>query len=272
MKRNNNFITRQTTWFVLFNKIFKKSFEELARARAGTMEVIGHTGAIDYVEFTSTYAPYDLYALNNLGRASELFDMSTMIKVDAEPRTFIAQRAIGAGIQNILFADLRDVREVEEAIRAVRAEPKGWNGCSMHRVEGYLLECGTEKFLKYCEEVVVAIMIEKKSLYHQLEDVMNLEGVDMIQFGPCDLSMSMGLWGQTNHLKIQEAEKKTIKLAMRYDKHPRAEIESIEGFEKNLQKYIKMGVRDFCIGIDVVILFEWMKKYGELTRKALEKV
>ena len=147
------------------------------------MEVIGHSGAVDYVEFTSAYAPYDLYSLDNLGMASELYDMSTMIKIDAEPKTYLAQRAIGAGFQNVLFADLRTVKEVEEAVRAVRAEPKGWNGSSMHRIEGYLLECGTEKFAKYCDDVVVALMMEKKSLYDHLEDVMNMDGIDMIQFG-----------------------------------------------------------------------------------------
>jgi 4-hydroxy-2-oxoheptanedioate aldolase len=118
----------------------------------------------------------------------------------------------------------------------------------------------------------VAIMVEKKSLYDKLEDVMNLNGVDMIQFGPCDFSMTLKLWGQWSHPKIQEAEEKIIKMALKYDKHPRAEINSINNFEKNLQRYINMGVTDFCIGFDVLIIFEWMKKYGELTRKALEKI
>ena len=82
----------------------------------GTTETIGYTGAIDYVEFTAEYAPYDLYALDEFARASELFKMATMIKVDAELRSFIAQRAIGSGIQNVLFADIRNVKDAEEAL------------------------------------------------------------------------------------------------------------------------------------------------------------
>jgi len=238
----------------------------------GIIEIIGHSGEIDYVEFTSVYAPYDLYALDNICRASELYEMSTMIKIDAEPKTYLAQKAIGSGFQSVLFADLRNVKEVEEAIRAVRAEPKGWNSCFMHRAEGYVLEVGTESFKKYCDDIVIAIMIEKKSLYDQLEDVMNLEDVDMIQFGPCDYAMSIGMPGQWAHPKVREAEEKTIKMALKYDKHPRAEIESTEGFEKILQRYINMGVQDFCIGIDVMIIFEWMKKYGKLTRKVLGNI
>lgn len=237
----------------------------------GTIEVIGNSSAVDYVEFTSAYAPYDLYALDNLGMASELYDMSTMIKIDAEPKTYLAQRAIGAGFQGVLFADLRTLKDVEEAVRAVRAEPKGWNGCSMHRLEGYLMECGTEKFAKYCDDVVIALMIEKKSLYDHLEDVMNIDGVDMIQFGPCDFSMTLGLPGQPSHPRVREAEEKTIKMALKYNKHPRAETESVfmEEFERDLKRYIDLGVRDFCVGTDVVTLHEWVKRFGAYTRKAL---
>lgn len=233
----------------------------------GIMEVIGNTGAIDYVEFTSVYAPFSLYALDDLGRTSELYDMSTMIKVDAEPRTFIAQRAIGAGIQNILFADARSVEDAGECVRAVRAEPKGWNGCSMHRIEGYLLECGSKRFVEYCDDVVVALMIEKKSAVDNLEDILNVEGVDMIQFGPCDYAMSIGLHGQWRHPKVLEAEKKVIKTALKYDKHPRAEIDSVEA----ARRYMDLGVRDFSIGTDVVILFNWLKEKGEDLRKVLSE-
>jgi len=238
------------------------------------MEVIGNTHAVDYVEFTSVYAPYHLYSLDNLAMASELYDMSTMIKIDAEPKTYLAQRAINSGFQSVLFADLRSIKDVEEAIRAVRAEPKGWNGCAMARLEGYVLECGTENFAKYCDDVVIALMMEKKSLYDHLEDVMNMEGIDMIQFGPCDFAMALGLWGQTSHPKVREAEENIIKMALKYNKHPRAEIESVfaEDFEKDLKRYKDLGVRDFCVGVDVVIQYEWVKKFGELTRKALEKI
>jgi len=238
----------------------------------GIMEVIALSETMDYVEFTSEYAPYNLYSLENMCMAAELHDMSTMIKIDPEPKNYLAQRAIGAGFQSVMFANPRSVNDVEEAIRAVRSEPNGWNGCWMHRIEGYLLECGTKKAARYFDDIVVAIHMEKKSLYDQLEDVMNLDGVNMIQFGPGDFSMSLGIAGQTTHPKVREAEEKTIKMALKHDKHPRAEIESNEGYEKNLKKYIDMGVRDFCVGVEVVILYEWMKQYGGLTRKALEKV
>jgi len=233
------------------------------------VEVIGLTKAVDYVEFTSQYSPYDLYALENIARAAELHDLTAMIKVDAEPKMYLAQRAIGSGFQSILFADLRTVKDVEDAIRIVRAEPKGWNGCSNERAEK-LTYGGTKEFVKYCDDVVVNIMIEKNSLYEKLEDVMNLDGVDMIQFGPCDFSMSKGLHGQYKNAAIVDAERRTIKMALKYDKHPRAEIGgTLPEYEKKLKWYTSQGVKDFCIGTDTGIIFDWVKNYGKFTRESL---
>jgi len=52
----------------------------------GFVGVIGQTGVIDYIEFAGEYAPYDLYSLENFGRAVDLFPhMTSMIKIDQDP-------------------------------------------------------------------------------------------------------------------------------------------------------------------------------------------
>ena len=48
----------------------------------GMVELVGQSKMFDYVEFVGEYAPYDLYELENIGRAVELFEMSSMMKVE----------------------------------------------------------------------------------------------------------------------------------------------------------------------------------------------
>ncbi len=36
-------------------------------------ELVGHSGAFDYIEFVGEYAPYDLFALENFARAVDTF-------------------------------------------------------------------------------------------------------------------------------------------------------------------------------------------------------
>src|SRR4029079_13112812 len=77
------------------------------------IELVGHSRMFDYVEFVAENAHYDLYALENLGRAVDLFDhMSAMMKIEQEPRTYLTVRAIGSGIQKVLFSHPRTVQGV----------------------------------------------------------------------------------------------------------------------------------------------------------------
>jgi len=238
----------------------------------GMAEIVGHTGIFDYVEYLGEYSPWDLHDLENFGRAVELFDMSSMIKVDQNNRAFIAQRALGSGIQNILFTDIRTVKDAKECVRIVRAETpqtKGINGAANRRNVGYYLEAGTQEYVKAMDEAVVALMIEKKEVVDNLEEILSVEGIDMVQFGPGDYSLSIGYPGQRNHPKVKEAELKTIKTALGKGIRPRVEIGSINYNSEDLQKYIDLGVRDFQLPSDGSIVYQWLKKHGKNIRKLL---
>ena len=161
----------------------------------GMVEIVGHTGMFDYVEFLGEYSLWGLHDLENFGRAVELFNMSSMIKVDQNNRAFIAQRALGAGIQNILFTDIRTVEEAKECVRVVRAETPekgGINGAANRRNVGYYLEDGSLEYVKAMDKAVVALMIEKKEAIDNLEEILSVKGIDMVQFGPGDYSLSLG--------------------------------------------------------------------------------
>ncbi len=235
-------------------------------------ELVGYAGTFDYIEFVGEYAPYDLYALDNLGRAIALFDHLTgMMKIEQQPRTYLSVRAIGSGIQNLLFADVRTVAEAEECVRAVRAESPatgGLHGVGMRRDVGMVLEPGSPAFVQALEDSVVALMIEKKQAVEDLEAVLSVKGVDMVQFGPADYSMSIGLTGQWDHPRIREAEKYVIETALRMGIAPRAEISA----PSQAERYLKMGVRHFCVGTDVNILFNWFKENGQQMRDILAHV
>ncbi len=232
-------------------------------------ELVGHSGMFDYIEFVAEYAPYDLYALENLGRAIDLFPhMSGMMKIEQEPRTYLTIRAIGSGIQNVLFADPRTVADVQECVKAVRAETPtagGIHGVGMRRDVRFVLEGGSPAFVEALDESVVALMIEKKSAVEDLEALLSVPGVDMTQFGPADFSNSIDRPGEWQHPEVVEAEKHVIETSLRLGVAPRAEVNTPEQAEK----YLEMGVKHFCVGTDVSILFDWFRDTGSDFNKLL---
>jgi 4-hydroxy-2-oxoheptanedioate aldolase len=235
----------------------------------GITELVGSAGAFDYVEFVGEYAPYDLHGLDNLGRAIAIFPhMTGMMKIEQQPRTYLAVRAIGAGIQNLLFADCRTSADVEECVRSVRAETPetgGLHGCGLRRDAGYVLDVATPAYVQALEDAVVAIMIEKREAVENLDELLAVRGVDMVQFGPGDYSMSIGVPGQFNHPRVREAEKYVIETALAAGIQPRAEISEPE----QAQRYLEMGVRHFNIGSDMSILYRWFCANGKAMQEVL---
>jgi len=155
------------------------------------MEVIGLSGGVDYVELTAEYVSFGLDDLDNLARASELYDMSTMIKVDQSLQVFLAQRAVGSGFQAVLFTDVRTADDARTCVEAVRPDTPGSTGIygSINRRNaGYIAEVGSPDYIKSLHDIVVAIMIEKKPAVENLDGILSVEGLDMVQFGPGDYS------------------------------------------------------------------------------------
>ena len=108
-------------------------------------------------------------------------------------------------------------------------------------------------------------MIEKDGAVQNLEEVLSVPGVDMIQWGGSDYSMSVGRAGQRGSAEIKAVERKVIETSLKMGVPPRAEINTAD----QAKYYLDMGVRHFCIGTDVNILFDWWKAHGDSVRKAV---
>ena len=239
---------------------------------ANLVEIIGNSQQFDYAEFTSQYGPYTPHDLEHLARACELTDMDAMIKIDQEPRTFIASRAIQAGFTAMLFADSRTTEDVKKCVQSVKLIPQGGiNGFQSGRVMGYGYVRGQPvtlaDYAKFIDEIVIAIMIETKTLADDIEEALSIPGIDMVQFGPSDFSVSIGRPGEGyKNLQITEAMERSYQAAKRKGIRIRAEC-SVE----EMPKWIELGCKDFCVGSDTGTMSAWARNTGKAIRDTLAK-
>jgi 4-hydroxy-2-oxoheptanedioate aldolase len=233
------------------------------------VEMIGHSGAFDFIELLGEYVAWTIADFENFARAVELFPgMSSMIKVEREPRLHITQRALGAGIQNVLFADCDTAGDVENCIRLVRPgtpEDGGIHGASMRRNVAYGLEAASQDWAQAMREVVVEVMIESSTAVQNLDEILSVRGLDMVHFGPSDYSLSVGRVGEDKSLEVQRVHRQVIEAALRKGVRPRVVIGSYD----EARQYVDMGVRDFCVGNDLGILYRWCLLNGEKMRGML---
>lgn len=231
----------------------------------GIIEVIGHTRMFDYVEFLGEYAPFDLHDLEGLCRAAELYDLGAIIKVDQEPRTFLAQRAIGAGFQGVLFADCRGVDDARACVAIASPETPehgGTYGVGARRM-AYMGYGGSPEYVASIADIVVALMIEKRGAVEALDEILALPGVDLIQFGPVDYSLSVGQVGASKGPQIVAVSEHVIERCNALGVAVRAEVSTPDEAER----YRELGVKHFSLGVEIAVLYEWWLANGRRLRE-----
>ena len=74
---------------------------------------------------------------------------------------------------------------------------------------------GTSEYAQALRDTVVMIMIEKRSAVEELDEILAVDGIDMIQWGPADYSMNIGKPGELNDFDVTTAEQQVIKAALK---------------------------------------------------------
>lgn len=235
------------------------------------VELVGRSGQFDYVEFLAEYAPYDLYALDNMGRAIELSPNFTgMIKMEQSAQWHLAVRAMSAGIQNLLFTDVRTAADAEAIVRLVR--PEGPGNDYTHGMAGGRIRVDSQTdYIQYYNDAVIVIMVEKRGAVENLEAILKVPGIDMVQFGPADYGLSIGAasrdYSSGLNPQVVEAREYTIKTCLKMGVRPRAEINSAAEAEY----YLNLGVKDFNLSTDVAILRQFYGREGGALRELVAK-
>jgi len=87
------------------------------------------------------------------------------------------------------------------AVRSERPDAGGVHGYGMRRSVGYVRTAPS--LGETMDDIVIAIMVEKTGAMDNLEKILSVPGVDMVQFGPSDYSISYGKPGQNNYRKFK---------------------------------------------------------------------
>jgi len=234
-------------------------------------EAAAFYGHFDYLEFLAEYSAYSLEGLENFVRACELHDCGSMIKIDLQNRYYVAQKALAVGFQAIMFADHHDADEVRETVRMMTPEAPQYGGGFGYPGTRWVGFGGFKSQMDHAAvnaSAVLAFMIEKKEAVENIEEICSVPGVDIVQFGPSDFCMSNG-WNMADHKEeVAAAEKHVIEVALKHGVRPRCEINTLE----EMEKYKAMGVRDFAMGDEYVILQQYWSTVGAKAKELAKDI
>ena len=98
------------------------------------------------------------------------------------------QHALDSGAAGVLIPLVETAAEAAAAVAAARFPPRGRRGGGPGRAALY----GLDRAGALAREVTVAIQIETVAAVEALDEILAVEGVDMVFVGPNDLALSYG--------------------------------------------------------------------------------
>jgi 4-hydroxy-2-oxoheptanedioate aldolase len=130
-------------------------------------------------------------------------NLTPLVRVQKNDPAMIL-KALDLGAQGVIVPHISNKAE---AIRAVAAAKYGGNrgACPLVRAAGY----GTWNWQSYQEkadlDTLVILLIEDMDGVNNIEDILTVEGIDILFLGPFDMSVSAGYQGDVHHPEIQKA-------------------------------------------------------------------
>lgn len=201
----------------------------------------------------------DWNMINAQNWAAKSHDVDLMVRISRGSYSdYIKPLEIDA--TGIIVPHIMNLEDAKRVIKMTRFHPKGRRPVDGGSADGFYTGIDFRKYLSDANENrFVVIQIEDPEPLDDLEAIAELEGYDMLFFGPGDFSHGIGSPGDWNNPLLVETRKRIAKVARKYGKYAATTCST-----DTLDEYIDMGYQFLNIGADVVGL---LKYCGELAAK-----
>lgn len=164
-----------------------------------------------------------------------------------------AKAVLDSGAAGVLVPMINTRADAELAVQMTKYPPQGIRGVGLARAQGY-----GEHFDSYVknanDDSLLIVQIEHKDAVSNIEEILSVPGIDGTFIGPYDLSMSLGIPGQTNHPEVITAKQKVREATL-----ARGLIAGVHFVQpgtavEDCGKAIEEGYRFIALGTDILFL------------------
>lgn len=108
----------------------------------------------------------------------------------------LAKPLMDAGADGIIFPYIVSVPEARRAVKACAYPPVGTRGYGPNRAMKYGLVRQEDYIERDSDNIFTVLQIEHENAVKQLDEILEIEGIDAVIVGAQDLSASVGMLGQ----------------------------------------------------------------------------
>ena len=166
-------------------------------------EVIGAAG-FDFILIDGQHAPLDGEKIFKMTRGFAPTESQVIVRV-VWNETWLINQALDMGADGVIIPLPNTADEVRRAVKAAKYPPKGVRSNGPRKTD-HLGGFG-EYQARANEETIVWPQIESQEAIDNIDEILQVEGIDGIMVGPSDLAYSLGLQPPDllGHPKAEEA-------------------------------------------------------------------
>lgn len=170
---------------------------------ASVVNVLAASG-LDFIIIDMEHGPIGYETAEDMVRAAEVEGCTPLIRVPRNDEADIL-RALDIGAHGVVVPHVETAADREKAVRAIKYQPVGGRGLSpFTRAGGYDPADTARHTAKANEETLSVLIVEGQEGAKNLEAIIDDASVDVVYFGLCDLSQSLGIPGQLDNPKLKE--------------------------------------------------------------------
>jgi 2-keto-3-deoxy-L-rhamnonate aldolase RhmA len=228
-----------------------------------SLEVMALAG-FDWLLFDLEHCPIGLADLRAMIPIVSSTDTSAIVRVPDNGDYWIKQ-SLDLGANGVMVPRVDSAAAADRAVRATKYYPIGERGFGPVRASRY----GDDK--EYSsganEGTLLFVQLEHQDAIDNLDEIMNVRGIDGFFFGRADLSQSMGLLGQPDAPEVVAVIHQTAEKLNRANR-PWGTPASTEGA---FREFVKVGGQLMTLGGDLMFLKRNAEEYLARMRAVSEE-
>lgn len=202
----------------------------------------------DFLWIEMEHSPITLETARNMILATRGLKAMPFTRVPVN-ELWTAKRVLDAGSLGVIFPFTSTPELAKQAVAACRYPPIGRRGAGPGLAT--LRWPAPEGYYDFANRnVMVITIIEEARAVEKIDEIASVPGIDVLFIGTNDLSFSLGLGGQQDHPRVQEAIRKIVAAAKKYN----VPVGRPAATPQQIAEYMKQGFLFFQGPSDLVMM------------------
>lgn len=209
----------------------------------------------DFFVLDTEHVAVDREQLTNIVRSADAAGITPIVRVRENQQVEILQN-LDLGWAGVQVPNVDTPQEARDLVSYVKYTPLGVRGLSPSvRACGYGT-CSVDEYIRMANDnTMVVSHCETKECVENLDEILKVEGLDVIFIGPMDLSQSYGVPGQTKNPEVAQAIETITEKTQAAGKI----VGTVAGTPEAARALIEKGVQYILLSSDQGMIVNWGK-------------